>query len=148
MCDTLRQEVLSVRCGDNRTFLPGRRDHVVSYVSNTGCECQSHNTLGDLGTFRCWVPNSSLEMSHGEQSPLEPTRAPCVVCKPTETRHGHVHQYQRQTKAEQQHCMENIDVENIKLAATGTSPLFILSLETAKIAVTSLISFPRYVVHK
>lgn len=68
MCDTLWQEVLNVRSGDNRTFLPGRQDHVVLYVSDTGCECQSRNTLGDVGTFRYWVPKSPLEMSHGEQS--------------------------------------------------------------------------------
>lgn len=75
-------------------------------------------------------------------------RTQCVVHKPTETLYDCVRHYQRQTKAEQQHCVENIGVENIKLTATGTSPLFILNLETAKIAVTSLISFPRYLVHK
>lgn len=67
----------------------------------------------------------------------------CVVCKTTEKHYYGVHQYQRQTRAERQHR-----VENIALTATGMSPLFILSLEAAKIAVTPLISFPRYLVHK
>lgn len=70
MRDTLWQEVFNIRSGDNRTFLPGRQDRVVLYVSNTGCECQNHNTLGDLGTSHCWVPNSPLEMSWGAVSPL------------------------------------------------------------------------------
>lgn len=60
MCDTQRQEALSIRCGDNRTILPGRQGHVASYVSNPGYEYPRHNTqrygalslLGTPGLFR------------------------------------------------------------------------------------------------
>lgn len=69
-----------------------------------------------------------------------------MLRKHADTRYGHW--YQRPNKGEQQHGVENIGVENIEVKATGMSPFFILSLEAVKIAVTSLISFPKCLDHK
>lgn len=145
MCDTPRQEVLNSRSGDNRTFLPGRQGHVVCCVSNLGREYQRHNTLSDTGTFLCWVPKTSFgNVTWGAVPFQDGVNAQFVIHKTTERCCNGVHQYQRQTKAECQHC-----VENIELTTTDKSPLFFLSPETAKIAVTSLISlFPIYLVGK
>lgn len=143
MCDTLWQEALSVRSGDNRTFLPGRRDHVALCVTQVvNVRVKALSAL--WGPFAAGFP-AALWKCHTLSHP-EPMRMRSVLRKPTETRYGH--RYQRPTKAEQQHGVENIGVENIELKATGMSPFFILSLEAAKIAVTSLISFPRCLGHK
>jgi len=131
MCDTLRQEALNIRSVDNWTFLPGRRGHVVSDVSNPACEYQWHNTrwYGTLSLLGAQVLSGNVT---GAKIPLPSWCEHTVQVRPQTDEWPSVPESYRNWTA-------------VQLPATDTSPLFILSLEVTKIAATTLISlFPKY----